>query len=117
MLKHAGIERADGLAAVTSSDETNVVTTQVAGQIFHVPRVVACLYNRQLAELYERLGLQTTAPTTWGVNRIADLLCYSRLDPVFSIGKSPSDIGSGRPGHPPVEFAANAHSGDHYTQR
>jgi hypothetical protein len=56
-------------------------------------------------------------PTIWGVNRIADLLYSSRLDPVFSIGKSASDIGSGPPDHPPVEFAVKAHSGDHHPQR
>jgi trk system potassium uptake protein TrkA len=92
VLKQAGIERADGLAAVTSSDETNVVTAQVARQMFHVPRVVARLYDRRQAEIYERLGLQTIALTTWGVNRIADLLCYSRLDPVFSIGSGDMDL-------------------------
>jgi trk system potassium uptake protein TrkA len=85
-LVQAGIERADGLAAVTSSDETNVVTAQVARQIFRVPRVVASLYDIRQAEIYKRLGIQTIAPTGWGINRIAELLIYSPLETVLSIG-------------------------------
>jgi trk system potassium uptake protein TrkA len=86
VLTKAGIQRADGLAAVTPSDETNVVAARLASQVFRVPRVVARLYDPRKAEIYHRLGLQTIAPVTWAVNRIADLLCYSQLDPVVSLG-------------------------------
>ena len=91
-LLHAGVERADGLAAVTSSDEANVVTARVARQMFHVPRVVAQLYDPRKAEIYRRLGLQTIAPTTWGISRIAELLCYSGLDAITSLGSGDVDI-------------------------
>lgn len=86
VLLKAGIERADGLAAVTSSDEANVVAARIARDIFHVPRVVARLYDIRQAEIYKRLGLQTIAPTGWGINRIADLLLYSPLEIVSSLG-------------------------------
>lgn len=86
VLLQAGIQRADGLAAVTPSDETNVVAARLASQVFHVPRVVARMYDPRKAEIYHRLGLQTVAPITWGVNRIADLLCYSQFEPVLSLG-------------------------------
>lgn len=86
ILVRAGIERADGVAAVTSSDETNVVVAQLARQMFHVPRVVARLYEPRRAEIYARLGLQTIAPTKWGIDRIAELLVYSQLDTVLSLG-------------------------------
>ncbi len=82
----AGIERADGLAAVTASDEVNVVAARLASQFFHVPRVVARLYDPRKAEIYKRLGVQTISTTTWGINRIADLLCYSEFEPVVSLG-------------------------------
>jgi len=85
VLLKAGIERADGLAAVTASDEANVVAARIARDIFHVPRVVARLYDVRQAEIYKRLGLQTIAPTSWGINRIADLLLYSPLETVYSI--------------------------------
>lgn len=92
VLLHAGIERADGLAAVTNSDDVNIVTARVASQIFNVPRVVARLYDPGKAEVYRQLGLQIISATTWGINRIAELLCYSTLDPVLSLGDGEVDI-------------------------
>jgi trk system potassium uptake protein TrkA len=92
VLLKAGIERADGLAAVTASDETNVVAARIARDIFHVPRVVARLYDVRQAEIYKRLGLQTIAPTGWGINRIADLLLYSPLETIVSIGSGNVEI-------------------------
>jgi trk system potassium uptake protein TrkA len=92
VLLRAGIERADGLAAVTSSDETNVVAARIAREVFHVPRVIAQLYDPRKAEIYRRLGLQTVTPTTWGINRISDLLSYSGLDVILSLGSGEVDV-------------------------
>lgn len=92
VLLGAGIERADGLAAVTASDETNVVTAQAARQVFRVPKVIARVNDPRQAAIYHRLGLQTIAPTTWGINRIADLLCHSQLDTVLTLGNGEVDI-------------------------
>ena len=92
VLLRAGIERADGLAAVTSSDETNVVAARFAREVFHVPRVIAQLYDPRKAEIYRRLGLQTVTPTTWGINRISDLLSYSGLDVIMSLGSGDVDV-------------------------
>jgi trk system potassium uptake protein TrkA len=86
VLIKAGIERADGLAAVTASDEANVVAARLASQFFRVPKVVARLYDPRKAEIYDRLGLQTISTTTWGINRIAELLCYSQFEPVVNLG-------------------------------
>jgi len=91
-LLQAGIERADGLAAVTVSDEANVVAALTARDIYHVPRVVARLYDPNQAEIYKRMGIQTIAPIAWGVQRIADLLIYSQLEPVFHIGSGDVDL-------------------------
>lgn len=92
VLLSAGIDHADGLAAVTASDEANVVTTRIAREVFHVPRVVARLYDSRQAEIYSRLGLQTIAPASWGINRIADLLLYSPLEAVFTVGSGDVEI-------------------------
>ena len=92
VLSRAGIERADGLAALATSDETNVVIARIATQIFHVPHVVVRLYDPRKAEVYRRLGLQTINPITWGTNRIAELLCHSQLDTVLSLGDGEVDI-------------------------
>jgi trk system potassium uptake protein TrkA len=86
VLLHAGIEQADGLAAVTGSDATNMVMARLARGTFHVPRVMARLYDPRHAETYRRLGVQTMNPITWGVHHIAELLCYSDLHTVLSLG-------------------------------
>jgi trk system potassium uptake protein TrkA len=88
----AGVERADALAAVTASDEANVVAARLASQVFRVPRVVARLYDPGKAEAYRRLGLQTIAPVTWGVHRMADLLLYSPLSTIVSLGSGEVDV-------------------------
>lgn len=92
VLLQAGIDRADGVAAVTASDEANVVASRIARDIFRVPKVVARLYDGRKAEIYRRLGIQTIAPTVWGVSRIADLLVSSPLDTVYSIGTGEVDL-------------------------
>jgi len=51
-----------------------------------VPRVVARLYDPRRAEIYQRLGLVTISSTTWGAQRIRELLTHSELDPVFTFG-------------------------------
>jgi trk system potassium uptake protein TrkA len=92
VLLQAEIERADALAAVTGSDEVNFVSARLAKQIFHVPRVVARLYDPRKAEIYRRLGLQTINPITWGIHRLAELLSFSHLDSILSLGSGEVDI-------------------------
>jgi len=86
VLLRAGIERAEGLAAVTSSDNANIVTARIARQIYRVPQVVARLYEARRADVYRKLGLQTISCTTWGVGRITEMLTHPRLDTVFEMG-------------------------------
>ena len=92
MLLQAGIERVDGVAAVTASDEANVIASRIARDIFRVPKVVARLYDARKADIYRRLGIQTIAPTGWGVNRIADLLLSSPLETAYSLGTGEVDL-------------------------
>lgn len=88
----SGIKRADGLAAVTASDDTNVVVARLASQVFRVPRVVARLYDPRKAEIYRRLGLQTINTTTWGINKLSELLTYSELNTVLTLGTGDINI-------------------------
>ena len=86
VLIRAGIESADALAAVTASDEVNVVTARLARVMFRVPRVAARLFDPGKEEVYRRLGLPTISHVTWGVSRLIELLCYSPLMSVKSLG-------------------------------
>lgn len=86
VLERAGVERASGLAAVTFADETNIVVARAARELFHVPKVIARLYDPQRAGIYRRLGIETVSTLVWGVQRIADLLAYSSLEVAGTIG-------------------------------
>ncbi|WP_026842609.1 potassium channel family protein [Citrifermentans bremense] len=92
VLLQAGIEQADALAAVTASDEVNVVTARVARILFRVPRVAARLFDPGNEEVYRRLGLTTISHVTWGVSRLIELLCYSPLQTVKSLGSGEVEL-------------------------
>jgi len=51
-----------------------------------VPRVVARLFDPQRAEIYRRLGMLTISSTTWGAERLRELLTSAELDPIISFG-------------------------------
>ncbi len=86
VLVEAGIEQADAFAATSASDNANIVAARIARNVFHVPRVVARLFDPRQAEIYRRLGLITISSTTWGAERIRELLTHSALDPRFTFG-------------------------------
>ncbi len=86
ILVEAGIEDADAFAAASSSDNANVISARIARTVFSVPRVVARLYDPRRAEIYQRLGLMTISSTTWGAERIRELLTHHELDPIISFG-------------------------------
>jgi trk system potassium uptake protein TrkA len=86
VLEKGGIERADGLAAVTASDDTNIVVARLARQVFRVPRVVARVHDPLKAEIYRRLGVQTVTPVALGTLRFAELLTFSPLEPIKRLG-------------------------------
>lgn len=92
ILTLAKIEKSDALAEFTSSDESNAVIARMAREIYHVPKVVARLYDRDKAEIYKQLGIQTLSSTTWGIKRAADLLTYTPLDAVFSFGNGDMEL-------------------------
>jgi trk system potassium uptake protein TrkA len=92
VLRQAGIERTDGLAVVTGSDDTNVVIARLARQVFRVPRVVARLHDPRHAEVYRQLGIQPLTPLTWGIQRLSELLCYTHLNTTLSLGSGEVDI-------------------------
>jgi trk system potassium uptake protein len=85
-LLRAGIEGADALASVTPDDSINLVVARLAREMFRVPKVIARMYDPQKSEIYRRLGVQTISTMTLGLQRFADLLTFSRLDIVYSLG-------------------------------
>lgn len=86
VLARAGIQEADAFAAVTSSDSINIVTSRVARDIYHVEHVIARIYSPNKAIIYEKLGLQTVATTSWGAQRFEQLILHSDLHTLGSVG-------------------------------
>jgi trk system potassium uptake protein TrkA len=86
VLLDAGIKTADALAAVTQSDEVNLVAARLAKVIFKVPKVAARVYDPRKAKIYQRLGLQTISPIGLGIDRFANLLVNAYMGTEKSIG-------------------------------
>jgi len=86
VLLRAGIEQAEAFAATSASDNANIVAARIARNIFHVPKVVARLFDPRRAEIYRRLGLVTISSASWGAERIHELLTHKDFDPVLSFG-------------------------------
>ena len=87
ILIEAGVEHADGFVAASSSDNANIVAARIARNIFKVPRVVTRLYDPRRAEIYQRLGLITISTTTWGAERVYELITHTDLDVVYNFGR------------------------------
>jgi trk system potassium uptake protein TrkA len=70
----AGIEHADALVACTPGDNRNIAASQIAREIFHVPKVVARINDPLRAEVFHELGLQTISPTLLGTELVREAL-------------------------------------------
>jgi trk system potassium uptake protein TrkA len=70
-LHRAGVERAGAVAAVTSGDNTNILTARIARETFEVEHVVARIYDPRRAAIYQRLGITTVATVSWTVDQVA----------------------------------------------
>jgi trk system potassium uptake protein TrkA len=70
VLTQAGIERADAFVAVSSGDNSNIISARVARETFNVEHVVARIYDPRRAEVYERLGIPTVATVRWTADQM-----------------------------------------------
>jgi trk system potassium uptake protein TrkA len=55
---------------VSSGDNSNILATRVARETFHVPHVVARIYDPGRAEIYQRLGIPTVAAVRWSADQV-----------------------------------------------
>ena len=69
-LLDAGIDSAGAFAAVSSGDNSNIISARVARETFGVQHVVARIYDSRRAEVYERMGIPSVATVPWTVNRL-----------------------------------------------
>jgi trk system potassium uptake protein TrkA len=69
-LAEAGVDQAGALAAVTSGDNSNILTARIARETFQIPNVVARIYDPRRALIYQRLGIPTVATVTWTTDQV-----------------------------------------------
>ena len=83
VLARAGIERADGFAAVSSGDNSNIIAARVARETFGVSQVAARIYDPRRAEVYERLGIPTVATVRWTADQMLRKLLPESAEPLW----------------------------------
>ena len=105
VLIQAGIEKADAFAAVSSGDNSNIISARLARETFGVKRVVARIYDQRRAEVYERLGIPTVATVRWTADRIVRHLVPEGAaelwrDPTSTVAIIEVPLNTGWIGHP-----------------
>jgi trk system potassium uptake protein len=81
VLMESGIEQADGFAAVSSGDNSNILSARVVRETFSVDNVVARIYDPGRAEVYERLGIPTVATVRWTADQVLRRLLPGGSEP------------------------------------
>lgn len=92
VLRRAGIEQAQGLACVMPSDPANAVVAHVARETYHIPNVVVRNYDPHQRPLLEAFGLQIVAPSSWGAQRIEELVSGISVHTVLSAGNGEVEV-------------------------
>ena len=64
ILVNAGIEECDFVAAVTQSDNANLMVVEIARRLYDVPHAVALLYDSSHERTYLQLGIDYVCGTT-----------------------------------------------------
>ena len=92
MLERAGIAEADGLATVTNSDTLNAVVGHMAHTIYHVPIIVTRNYDPVMLPVLEAFGCNVVSSTSWGAQRIQELMLDPSFRTIFSAGNGEVEI-------------------------
>lgn len=66
----AGLESADVFVAATSGDNRNIMASEIALNVFHVPRVISRVKDPNRAGIFSKLGIEVDCRTTAGVEAI-----------------------------------------------
>jgi trk system potassium uptake protein TrkA len=105
VLIDAGVEKADAFAAVSSGDNSNIISARVARETFGIERVVARIYDAKRAAVYERLGIPTVATVPWSTDRLMRMLLPDGVasawrEPTGTVAILPLPVHEDWVGHP-----------------
>ena len=74
ILEQAGIATVDVVISCTSSDSLNAVVANIAKNVYHVPIVIARMYNPIRARMFEAMGIYTVSITRLGLDNVIEYL-------------------------------------------
>ena len=83
VLEEAGIASAAAFVAVSSGDNSNIISARVARETFGIENVVARIYDPRRAEVYQRLGIPTVATVRWTADQILRRLLPEGAEPLW----------------------------------
>ncbi|MDD2579074.1 MAG: NAD-binding protein [Eubacteriales bacterium] len=63
ILRQAGIETADVVCAATQTDNINIMVSQIASDVFHVPLTITRIFNPANRQVFDAFGLNTVGST------------------------------------------------------
>ena len=62
------------LIVVTDNDNTNIIISQIAREVYHIKTIICRLYDPQRECVYDEFHIETICPTFLSVHRIEDIL-------------------------------------------
>jgi trk system potassium uptake protein TrkA len=83
-LDRARAGEATSLAAVTSGDNSNILTARIARETYEIPNVVARIYDPRRAQIYLRLGIPTVATVSWTIDQVRRRLVPGEVESEWS---------------------------------
>lgn len=92
VLRRAGIEKADALVTATNNDALNVVVGHIAQSYFNIPRVASRNYDPHSRSMFESFNLQVVSSTSWGAQRLEELVYHGEIRTVFSAGNGEVEV-------------------------
>ena len=86
VLMKAGIDECDFLAAVTQSDNVNLMVVEIARRLYDVPHAVARLYNTGHERAYLQLGIDYVCGTALVAEEIFSKISSGLGDHITTMG-------------------------------
>jgi trk system potassium uptake protein TrkA len=86
VLRRAGIENCDAVAAVSHDDNVNIMVSQLAQKIFKVPKILARISDPRREDVFSHFGLHTVCPTKLTVSAVRSALTEQNPDKPLNIG-------------------------------
>lgn len=79
VLKSSRLDKADVFIATTRDDNVNLMISQIAKKIFHVPKVMARIFDPKRENIYAGFDIEAICPTVVAVELFLDSIVESTI--------------------------------------